>query len=123
MKRNFCKQTVVFLVVISAFLVLRQDCRADELYATPVYQAKPVSQHSGIGKFLGKTMDTVSHSTPALLPFLSKAKKSTDKGAPEPEHYGLFDPRRSESPIRTARLFTIRVTPVVAQPVAVPVHQ
>jgi len=84
-----------------------------EVTGIPVIQAAPVSQNSGLGKLLGKTINMVSSSGSGIF----SKPVSRDKGAPEEKPMGLFDPRRSESPVRTARLFKIQINPPVAEPV------
>ncbi|MDF1755672.1 MAG: hypothetical protein P1U89_22980 [Verrucomicrobiales bacterium] len=103
---------LLLFFVTGAFSLKAEEPSAEATKA-PVLWAKPVEQHQGIGKILGKTMKTVSHKGASIIPKFSKTNESTDKGAPDAAPHKIFDSHRGESPIRTARLFTIQINPPV----------
>ena len=126
MKHNFHKNCIlprIFLVVL-VFITSASQAEDQPLVPTapPVLWAKPVNQGKGLGKILGKTMKIVSLKDSGRLFHNNSRKENADLAAPETSNPKLFDPKRNESPIRTARLFRIQINPPEDALEAVPVN-
>lgn len=119
MRNRWSSTRSVFVTWVTLLPLWICTAQADETeiiaVPSPMVQAVQIETSAGarLGKFLGKTIDTVSLKGTWLLdPRVSKARKlpeeTREKLSPK-----WFDPQRKESPIRTARLFKIQVIPPV----------
>lgn len=120
MKNRFLTNLLLVQLLIFVFSVSLgvADEKQGYIQASPTH----LSANQNLpARLLGKTMQLISHKDSIRLPQIAQAKKVQPQVTAK-----LFDPQRKESPIRTARLFKIKIQTsreVVAMPVATVVEK